>query len=576
MQGLRSLLARIDGRSYRDYKQLRGSYRGEGFELFIDHVQGDSFAEPSKLRLRVPMDEAGMPAELRSTPVRRLALGDFLARTAASAARSLRRRAGSGRSGELFVDGGAQEVLERSAWRLEDDFVELRLQAGLPADGRRVLAAEAERLLCEAVPRLAREVLRFESLDAAEVERFVLCIENQEALRSQLRDLGLVAFVADGSVLPRESGASDRPLSGADVVRFESPDSLAVDVDLPNPHHGERRVRGLGLREGVTLIVGGGYHGKSTLLKAVERGVHPHVPGDGRELVVTDPDAVKIRAEDGRRVERVDIGAFIDHLPQGRDTAAFRSEDASGSTSQAASIIEALESGARALLLDEDTSATNLMVRDARMQELVAREAEPITPFVDRVRELHASLGVSTLLVMGGCGDYFETADRVILMRDFVPRDATADAREVAAAHPTRRKSETARPLRAPAGRVPLAASFDARRGKRAVKLDARGVNSLVYGTTVVDLRGLEQLLDPSQTRAIGHAIHLATQRFMRRALTLAQVLDELDRLFDAEGLDPLAEFASPDEHPGNFARPRRHELAGVINRLRSLRVKPD
>lgn len=573
MDRLRSLLTRIDGRSYRDYKQLRGRYRGEGFELFVDHVQGDSFAEPSKLRLRVPMAVARLPADLRATPVRRLALGDLLARKAAAAAQRLRRRAGSGRSGELFVDGGGQEVLERSAWRIEEDFVELRLGAGLPAEGRRILGAEAGRLLCEAVPKLAREVLRFESLDSGEVERFVLCIENQEHLRGRLRELGLVAFVADGSVLPRESGASDRPLTGPEVVPFVAPGSLAVEVELPNPHRGERRVRGLGIAEGVTLIVGGGYHGKSTLLKALERGVHPHVPGDGRELVVTDPDAVKIRAEDGRRVERVDIGAFIDNLPQGRETSAFCSDDASGSTSQAASILEALESGARTLLLDEDTSATNFMVRDARMQELVAKDSEPITPFLDRVRELHASLAVSTVLVMGGCGDYFETADRVLLMRDFSPQDATEDARAVAAAHPTRRRAESTRPLKAPTPRVPLAGSLDARRGKRAVKLDVRGVDGLVYGTTAVDLRGLEQLLDPSQTRAIAHALHLATQRFMTGAASLAAVLDALDALFDDQGLDVLAEFGGSDEHPGNFARPRRHELAGALNRLRTLQV---
>lgn len=582
MRRLQALLERIDGKGYRSYKDLRGRYEGEGFELFVDHVQGDSFAEPSKLRLRVPMERAAFPEALRSTPVRRLALGDRLARAGAEAARRRRRRAGSGRSGELFVDAGGQEVLERTAWRIEVGFVELRLQAGLPADGRRVLGREAERLLVEALPQVVEESLRLAAFDEEELERFVLCVENQEDLRARLHGLGLVAFVADGSVLPRRSGASDRPLERAEAVVFEAPESLAVEVELPNPHlpdarsgaGGSRTVRGLGVRHGVTLIVGGGYHGKSTLLKAIERGVQPHVPGDGRELVVTDPDAVKVRAEDGRRVEGVDIEAFISGLPQARPTEAFRSEDASGSTSQAASIMEALESGASALLLDEDTSATNFMVRDARMQELVAKEAEPITPFVDRVRELHDSLGVSTLLVMGGSGDYFEAADRVILMREFRPRDATEQARAVAARHPTKRRREAARPLAAPAPRVPEAGSFDARRGKRAVKIDVHGLDRVVFGRTPLDLRGLEQLLDSSQTRAVAWAVQRASAEIMGEGVTLGEVLDRLEELFDGEGLDALAEFGRPGEHPGNLARPRRHELAGAINRLRTLRVQ--
>jgi predicted ABC-class ATPase len=324
----------------------------------------------------------------------------------------------------------------------------------------------------------------------------------------------------------------------------------------------------------VTLIAGGGYHGKSTLLRALERGVHPHVPGDGREWVVSAPGLVKIRAEDGRRVERVDIGAFIGDLPGGRSTRAFTSDDASGSTSQAASIVEALEAGATGLLLDEDTSATNFMVRDARMQALVTREHEPITPFLDRVRELHDVHGVSTVLVMGGCGDYFEEADHVILMREYRPVDATADARAIAERHVSGRRRETTAPLGPVTQRVPLPESFDASRGRREVKIDARALDLLLYGREPIDLRGVEQLVDRSQTRAIGNAIHLATQRFMDGEATLRAVLDALDALLDAEGLDVLDPFHRPGRHPGDLARPRRFEIAAAINRLRSLRMR--
>jgi predicted ABC-class ATPase len=330
----------------------------------------------------------------------------------------------------------------------------------------------------------------------------------------------------------------------------------------------------MGVRRGITLIVGGGYHGKSTLLRALERGVYPHVPGDGRETVVSLPRLVKIRAEDGRRVEQVDIRDFIRELPGGRRTDAFSSEDASGSTSQAANIVEAVEAGASGLLLDEDTSATNFMVRDARMQALVHAEHEPITPFLDRVRELYDSAGISTVLVMGGCGDYFDVADTVVRMREFTPEDATAEAKRIAAEIGSSRVPECPAPLRTACARVPLRESFDASRGRRDVKIDARSSDEIVYGREPIDLRGLEQLVDASQTRAIGHAIHAATERFIDGERSLAEVLDDVEAWLDREGLDVLDPFHRPGQHPGDYARPRRFEIAGAMNRLRTLRVR--
>jgi predicted ABC-class ATPase len=575
---LRDLLDRIDGRGYKAYRDLRGAFDLGGPVLHVDHVQGDPFAAPSRLRVRVPMERAALPRALFAGRVGRLALADFLAR---SVRREIGRlgagRRGSGRSGLVSVDAGGQEVLERTAVVLADDFVEVRLQAGLPAAGRRVLGREAEALLLADIPRVAERGLEARHLDVDRARAFVECVENQEHVRAQLDALGLVAFVGDGAVLPRESGASDRPLRGPEVVPFASPESLRVRVPLAHPIPGPdgpcTELCGLGVRKGVTLVVGGGYHGKSTLLRALERAVYPHVPGDGREWVVSAPDLVKIRAEDGRRVEAVDIGAFIGDLPGGRSTAAFSSDDASGSTSQAANIVEAVGAGASGLLLDEDTSATNFMVRDARMQELVHKSDEPIIPFVDRVRELYASWGVSTVLVMGGCGDYLDVADAVIGMREYVPYDATAEAREVAARHASARRPEAPAPLPPVVPRVPEPGSFDASRGRRDVKIDARGLDVIRYGREPIELRGVEQLVDASQTRAIGHAIHLATQRLMDGEATLREVLDALDAFFESEGLDGLDPFHRPGQHPGNFARPRRFEIAAAINRLRTVRM---
>ena len=566
---LRSALRRIDGRGYKAYKALAGEWVLPGVMLCIDHVQGDPFAAPSRMRLRVDGDAAGWPRDLYGTRVRRIAFEDFLARRAQAAIhRTVRGRRGSGKSGDVFIDAGRQAILERTAANACEAFVEVRVEVGLPAAGRRVLAREAETLLVDELPALAAAALVAETDAIASARHHVETAQNHAALVDQLAPRGLVAFVPDGARLPRQSGASQRPLSG-DVVPFRAPDALRVALEVPNPVDGASRLSGMGIPRGITLIVGGGYHGKSTLLQALERAVFPHVPGDGRERVATLADAVKVRAEDGRRVVGCDIHAFIGELPGGRSTTGFTSDDASGSTSQAASIVEALEAGSNLLLLDEDTSATNFMIRDARMQALVAPDHEPITPFIDRARELHETLGVSTVLVMGGSGDYFDIADTVIEMRAYAPHDATEAARRIASEHPTRRRREVRAPLVPAPPRVPRKGSLDPSRGRRDVKIAVRDTDLLGFGRETIDLRAVEPLIEPSQTRAIGYAL-VAARRFMDEGRTFPEILDALDAWIDDHGvgaLDPAA----------NLARPRRYEIAAALSRLRSLDVvEPD
>jgi predicted ABC-class ATPase len=405
---LRSTLRRIDRRGYKAYEEIRGLYRATDVVLAIDHVQGDPYAPPSRVRLLVERQRLALPDT--ANRVRRIALEDFLARRAQRMIERFgRRRAGTGRSGLITIDAGGQEVVERTACRITDDRVELRLFVGLPAAGRTILGDRAEELLADLLPEIARATLMLDRAALAEAERFIAVVDDAEALRAQLPAHGLVAFVGRGAILPRRSGVSQEPLREG-VVPFEPPPSL--EFELETLHSGP--VRGMGIPEGVTLIVGGGFHGKSTLLEALARGVYNHIPGDGRERVVTRSDAVVIRAEDGRRVVGVDLSAFIRNLPLGRSTECFTSDDASGSTSQAANIMEALEVGARVLLMDEDTCATNFMIRDHLMRELVPADAEPIVPFIDRVRQLSRSAGISTVLVMGGAGDYLHVADTVI------------------------------------------------------------------------------------------------------------------------------------------------------------------
>ena len=548
-----------------------------------------------------------------SSPIRQSAFADWLARRVQRASQTRKisdktnprqasrhghrssHRSGSGKSGIIAIDAGGQEVLERTAIRIAPEWVEARMEIGLPAAGRRILAQEAIELLTRSLPDIVEKGIIWHAEEQEEASTFVECIENQESIRSQLGKMDLVAFVADGALLPRSTGASNTPMRMDQIVPFRSPTSLAVRVQIPNPRpeDGSTELRGMGIRKGVTLIVGGGYHGKSTLLNALEHGVYPHIPGDGREYVVCSPDLVKIRAEDGRSVRSVDIHAFIGTLPSRRSiesensygTRSFSTEDASGSTSQAAAIAEAIEAGSTGLLLDEDTSATNFMIRDGRMQKLVQFENEPITPFVDRVREIFDQFKISTILVMGGSGDYFDVADTVIMMKNYQASDTTAEARIIAKEMKNDRQSESRCALEDFAQRIPIAESIVASRGRKRVKISAKNRELILYGEENIDLRHLTQIVDQSQTRAIGEAIHLASQSLMKpvdsdhpsQRPPLTEVLDALESIFKSQSLDvlgyPSLHNSLPD-HPGRLARPRRHEIAGALNRLRSLRIQ--
>lgn len=565
---LKNRLRSIDGRGYRAYAQITGEYEFPHFLLAVDHVQGDPFASASRIRVRVPGHLAQFSADLMYTPVRRVATEDFIIRQCATAIqRIVKGHRGTGHSGSIAIDVGGQEILERTACKLTSQYVEIRLSIGLPAAGRTVLGREAAAMLLDEIPRLVDSSLLSAALDQRALADHVAGSEDQDAIRRQLQQRHLLAFIADGSVLPRASGVSDLPLASPKVVKFVSPPELRVQLHVPN----RGIVSGMGIPEGVNLIVGGGYHGKSTLLNAIARCVYPHVPGDGREWVVTREDAAKVRAEDGRSVQKVDISPFIDNLPFGQGTVAFTTENASGSTSQAANIVEALDSGSRLILMDEDTSATNFMIRDARMQRLIPKSCEPITPFIDQVRNLFVEKGVSCIIVVGGSGDYFDVADTVIAMHNYEPSVVTSEAKRVAQELPTHRIKESGSSFGRLARRAVVSDSLDPfRRGR--VRVGARGLHTVDFGRETINLQNLEQLVDPSQTRAIASMLLYALNRgyFEHNAVlsvALGKVLEDVRQ----GGLDVISPFQ--DEHPGDYALPRMHELAAALNRLRSLRI---
>lgn len=558
-QDLKEILRRIEGRPYPAYKDTRGTYAFGPFLLSIDHVQGDPFAAPSDVSVLVK--DPGFPAEILRTRQTRIAAEDRILRFFGQALhRQSRPGKGSGKSGKLSVTRPGQEILERTSCHLyEDGSVRVRFNIGFPANGRRILARELERILFVTLPTVVNESLIYKNYTPKmkeELQETWQLAMDQTAIRDQLKVLDLAAFVADGSILPRESGVSQKPMQEA--VAFAAPESLAVEVETPF----RGRIRGLGIRKGVTLIAGGGYHGKSTLLEALERGVYDHIAGDGRELVITDETAVKSRAEDGRSVQDVNISGFITNLPNGKDTVAFSTEDASGSTSQAAGLAEAIEAGTKTLLMDEDTSAANFMIRDNLMQEVVHGDQEPIIPFMDRVRELYEKDGISTILVAGSSGAFFSKADTVIQMDQYVPLDITEKAKNAEKAYVFREK-ENLQPFDCRSVRIPHRVKESERS-----KVRSRGMDTISVDRQDIDMRYVEQLVDPEQLAAIGQLLKLANREIVDDSRTLTEVVDVLEDRMNAGALDETVR--------GHGARPRKQEILAAINRQRFQKITPD
>ncbi len=567
IDSLRPQLRGLDGKDYAAYQSLKGSYSSNRFQLHLDQVPKDPYAPPGTgvFRVRVLRTDAGFPDLFFSSKERRVAFRDFLARRFYDACDSIcPGRRGTGNSGIITIAEPGQEILDRSSIHVDEETIEGRFFLGLPASGRKIEASTAETMILQELPRIIESAFCSANIDPDALEKHVHAFEDAEHLRGQLSDLGLVAFVADGSVLPRSSGIDPRPLQAQTVVPFRSPDSLRVSVHLP--HAGS--ITGMGIPAGVTLIVGGGYHGKSTLLQALELGIYNHVPGDGRELCVCLPSAVKIRAASGRSVTGIDLSAFINNLPLGQETTLFSTENASGSTSQAAFIAESIEAGVRVLLMDEDTCATNFMVRDGRMQQLVAREKEPITAFVDRVQQLNDELGVSTILVVGGSGDYFDVANCVIQMVDFEPHEVTERARDIVRTFPYCRSREGSAHFPRPKRRAIDNSSFDPRNEYGHFRISARDTHHLMFGKIEIDLSDIEQITETAQTRAIGRAIGYA-KKYLDGYTLLPEVIAQVMADIERGGLDVLDPKCT-----GDLAGFRGIDLASAISRVRGLTAK--
>lgn len=561
---LKQLLDRIDHRGYPAYKDTKGKYQFQGYVFSIDHVQGDPFASPSKVSVQVKGSTAGFPEELYKGRHQMAALQDEMTRQFYHAIQKYAFRAkGSGKSGLISVSKCGQEVLERTACEInpKNGDVKLRFEVGFPANGRTINARELEKIVFGFLPECVEQSLFYKNCDKKRVRSIIDLAEDQQYIRDELEKNDLIAFVANGAILPRESGVSDKPMKGA--VRFQSPKEMEVTMKLP--HKGE--ISGMGIRRGITLIVGGGYHGKSTLLKALELGVYNHIKGDGREYVITKDDAMKIRAEDGRSIKKTDISMFINDLPNGKDTRGFYTEDASGSTSQAANVIESMEAGASVMLIDEDTSATNFMIRDELMQRVIHRDMEPITPFIDRILELYQVYGISTVIVAGSSGAYFHIADTIIQMDRYEPKEITKLAKETAKDFPAMSGMEN------PAEKPVFIRCPRQGRGFKPndrIKMKTMGKEMVQLNRENIDLRYVEQLADTEQVSALGYCVRYAEKHLFQGKDSIQNVVDKLEEKICREGLSSLCES---NASVANLAMPRRQEIFACLNRYRGLNL---
>lgn len=565
---LDKLLMNINRRSYPAYKDLKGSYQFPGYQLNIDHVQGDPFAAPSKLSIQVKKSQAGFPESMYKKDYRRIALQDYLTRQFGKAVSEYMFQAkGSGKSGLIGISRCGQEILERTAFEIDNGDLLVRFEVGFPANGRTINSFELKKILFDYLPEAVKKSLYFKNLNVNEVNRVIELSENQYTIREELKRRGLTAFVANDSILPRESGVSQRPMRNA--VKFMSPKSMEVELELP--YRG--KIKGMGIPKGITLIVGGGYHGKSTLLKALEQGIYNHIAGDGREYVVTCDSAVKIRAEDGRAVSHVNISPFINDLPNKKNTVDFSTEDASGSTSQAANVVEAVQSGAEVLLIDEDTCATNFMVRDALMQAVVSGDQEPITPFTLQARDLYEKQGVSVILVAGSSGSYFYIADKVLQMDNYHTYDITDKVKRVIQDV----KSDAVE--KAP---VSVNILFEKQKNKRVfkarrlekkrdqVKIKQFGKDSFSIGKENVDLKYVEQILDSEQTTALSYCLKILLEQMEVKEQDAGQCIDRLWKQIQERGLRSLC---TGSYLPVSMAQIRRQDIYACLNRYRGILI---
>ena len=594
MKALYHKIRTLAGKNYGLYKSLaEKSWDFGDFSLEFLHVQGDPFAPASRVMIKANLQILGYPSEWGVSFERRLALSDFLHRRMS---RVVKERYPD-KDGAVVFEGVGPEMLVRNSLWIDNGELRAVLQVRLPGEGRKIQAEAASEILTMVLPDLVSASLyneggciggnRREEGVVPELEAHHRVLADRSAVLLELEKQGLCAFVPDGAVLPRASGISQEPMEGA--IPFESPAQMAVTLEVNG-----RKVRGMGIPKGITVITGGAFHGKSTLLQALTAAVYPHVPGDGREGIVIDETAMRVGVEDGRSVRGTDLSMFVRDLPGGVSTRCFTTAGASGSTSQAANLLEAMEAGVKTFLVDEDSSAVNFLIRDGRVRKLLGDEREPLIPLTDRIREIcyglqEASKGRcsaicesersvvssgkraerSFILVAGACGDYLDIADNIIIMANYKAECARYGANaELGVAHLPMLEVPACRNL---ADYIQALASGlrPTSTVERQVKVKLNGDTLLQMGFLVSDTSRLVTLFDKQQRLGAGFMLLNLCQNVVSNGNDMATetIMEAVTALCDK--IRNVGFRNLPQGMSREMSLPRPVDIACVLFRLR-------
>lgn len=552
---LKNILQDINGEDYQSYKSIEGEFLFNDFILYVDHVQDSPSSPPSKIRVKISQELALFPKDTYSNRSREIALRDFITRRFYDSIQS------SQTTAFISIDCPGQEILEKTTAFVDESFVELRFDINLPSLDDKVASNLLEEIFFIKLPEILNNSIIYKNLEKEALYQHIETSEDADFLRNELENLRLIAFVAEHSILPRNSSTSSLPMESNEAVPFESPNNLKMDVELPN----KGQITGMGLPRGITLIVGEKDQGKSTLLKAIEMGIYNHIPGDGREFVVSNPNSVQIVAEEGRSIKNVDISSFISSHASGNDTHSYSTENASADISQAANVIEAVELGADVLLIDQDSSADNFLIPSPALSNSNDKLNEGFTTYVNQARNIFNGYMVSSILVIDSSENYFDIADFAIQMKDYKAYDIELEESQFTDQNRVTNSDIFFGNI---PERIPIVESLDLEIQEREMKISPNENKCIQFGSTIVNLNYLDQLISISQIKAIFETITYA-KKYMDGNKSLRQVTSLVMLDIGRSGLDALNPMLS-----GEYAEFRKIELAAVINRIQSLKVE--
>ncbi|MEA2067995.1 MAG: ABC-ATPase domain-containing protein [Verrucomicrobiota bacterium] len=566
-----NLLTELDGQPFSEYQQVVGDFDFTRYVIKCAAIDFESEeADTPTFSIRVPQTIAEIPEYLFDSPVRRTAMEDLLLRSLAT---NIDKIANYDHNGiarrHIGMSTPNQKILPRNALLLTKEYIEVRVQISLPVqpmviDGERLLSIDgemAQQIFFEDLPEVVSNSLLYCNIDAADADAHVNNMEDADRLRQYLSASGQVAFVAEGALVTRISGSDFPDYERLSPVEVDS--ALIEEVEVP--HSGA--VRGIGIPNGLTLVLGESNSGRVDLMDAIAQGIYNHVPGDGREHVVTVADAVNIRSEMGRSIQKVDISAFAKELPDGGDPASYSVQSAGSFTSQAASTVEALEAGARVLLFDEHSSSSTFLSSDTRVSSLLGASSR--NTLAARARQMVDELGIS-LVVAGSSliAEFIPIADKVLKVENFCVSDITEEAKALEIVASTVADSSVNLSSMLSRSRWVMPSSIDPSIGREDLVIQTDDQDYLQFGRALIDLDAIRQIADADQARTIGFVLYYAKLRYMDEGYPLREILDLVDRDLSNEGLNALSR-----DLRGDLARPRRYEVAAALNRLPAFRV---